>query len=50
MRVSVGMASEKPMKKFIAKGVTTKCANDAPARNSAGEDSTKGRNAFFSER
>ena len=44
------MASENPMKKFIASGVTTKCANAAPARNSAGDDRMNGRNAFFSER
>ena len=46
---SAGMASEKPMKKFIASGVTTKCAKAAPSRNSSGDEITKGRNAFFSD-
>ena len=46
---SAGTASENPIKKFIANGVTTRCAKAAPARNSSGEAMTKGRNAFFSD-
>ena len=40
--------SAKPRKKFIANGVTIKCAKDAPRMNIIGDEIINGKNACFS--